>query len=100
MYIVIEGQDGTGKSTQARLLKEHYEKQDNKYQKKMNKILHDPAITSLRNKDLERYEEYLEAVINGEVEPSNHPFYKDHCKSFMMIQSVNPSLYQILAPSK
>lgn len=27
MYIVIEGQDGTGKSTQARLLKEHYEKQ-------------------------------------------------------------------------
>ena len=27
MYIVIEGQDGTGKSTQARLLKEYYEKQ-------------------------------------------------------------------------
>lgn len=27
MYIVIEGQDGTGKSTQARLLKEHFEKQ-------------------------------------------------------------------------
>lgn len=27
MYIVLEGQDGTGKSTQARLLKEHYEKQ-------------------------------------------------------------------------
>ena len=26
MYIVIEGQDGTGKSTQARLLKEHFEK--------------------------------------------------------------------------
>ena len=26
MYIVIEGQDGTGKSTQARLLKEYYEK--------------------------------------------------------------------------
>ena len=25
MYIVIEGQDGTGKSTQAKLLKEHYE---------------------------------------------------------------------------
>jgi len=66
----------------------------------MNEILHDPAITSLRNKDLERYEEYLEAVINGEVEPSNHPFYKDHCKSFMMIKSANPSLYQILAPSR
>lgn len=30
MYIVIEGQDGTGKSTQARLLKEHYEKQGKK----------------------------------------------------------------------
>lgn len=27
MYVVIEGQDGTGKSTQARLLKEYYEKQ-------------------------------------------------------------------------
>ena len=27
MYIVIEGQDGTGKSTQARLLQEYYEKQ-------------------------------------------------------------------------
>lgn len=28
MYIVIEGQDGTGKSTQAKLLKEFFEKQD------------------------------------------------------------------------
>ena len=27
MYIVIEGQDGTGKSTQAELLKRHYEEQ-------------------------------------------------------------------------
>lgn len=26
MYIVIEGQDGTGKSTQAKLLKDHFEK--------------------------------------------------------------------------
>ena len=30
MYIVIEGQDGTGKSTQARLLQEYYEKQGKK----------------------------------------------------------------------
>lgn len=30
MYIVIEGQDGTGKSTQARLLKEYYENQGKK----------------------------------------------------------------------
>ncbi len=28
MYIVIEGQDGTGKSTQARLLQEYFEKQN------------------------------------------------------------------------
>ena len=28
MYIVIEGQDGTGKSTQAELLKKHFEEQD------------------------------------------------------------------------
>lgn len=30
MYIVIEGQDGTGKSTQAELLKEYFEKQGRK----------------------------------------------------------------------
>ena len=30
MYIVIEGQDGTGKSTQARLLQEYFEKQGKK----------------------------------------------------------------------
>ena len=30
MYIVIEGQDGTGKSTQVELLKEYYEKQSRK----------------------------------------------------------------------
>ncbi|MBR3175826.1 thymidylate kinase, partial [Candidatus Saccharibacteria bacterium] len=30
MYIVIEGQDGTGKDTQANLLKEYFEKQGKK----------------------------------------------------------------------
>ena len=77
----------------------HYEKQDNKYQKRMNEILHNSAITSLRNNDMERYEEYLEAVVNWQIEPSSHPFYKAHCQSFNMIKSANPSLYQILAPS-
>lgn len=78
----------------------HYEKQDNKYQQRMNEILHDPAITSLRNNDMERYEEYLEKVVNWEVEPSAHPFYNAHCQSLNMIKSINPSLYQILVPSR
>ena len=34
MYIVIEGQDATGKDTQAKLLKEYYEKQGKTYEKK------------------------------------------------------------------
>ena len=65
----------------------------------MNNILHDTAITSLRNDDMERYEEYLEAVVNGQVEPSSHPFYRAHAQSFRMIQATNPSLYQTLVPS-
>ena len=76
-----------------------YEKQDNKSQQEMNEILHDVAITSLRNNDMERYEEYLEAVVNWQIEPSSHPFYKAHCQSFNMIKHTNPSLYQMLAPS-
>jgi hypothetical protein len=30
----------------------------------MNAILHDTALTSLRNNDMENYEEYLKAVAN------------------------------------
>jgi hypothetical protein len=30
----------------------------------MNSILHNVALTSLWNDDMERYEEYLEAVVN------------------------------------
>ena len=78
----------------------YYEEKDNKYQQRMNEILHDPAITSLRNDDMERYEEYLKKVINWEIEPSSHPFYNTHCQSFRMIQQINPSLYKILAPNR
>ena len=76
-----------------------YEKIDAKNQKKMNEILHDAALTSLRNNDMERYEEYLESVVNWQVEPSSHPFYKAHSQSFQLIQKTNPSLYQLIAPS-
>lgn len=76
-----------------------YEKSNAKYQQSMNNILHDAAIISLRNDDMERYEEYLEAVVNGQVEPSSHPFYRAHTQSFRMIQATNPSLYQTLVPS-
>ena len=77
-----------------------YERSDAKYQQSMNAILHDVALTSLWNDDMERYEEYLEAVANGQIEPSSHPFYKAHAQSFRMIQCTNPSLYQMLAPSR
>ena len=43
----------------------YYENQDNKYQKKMNDVLRNPARTSQQNKDMERYEEYLENMVNG-----------------------------------
>ena len=33
-------------------------------QQSMNTILHDAALTSLRNNDMENYEEYLRAVAN------------------------------------
>ena len=46
------------------------------------------------------FEEYLEAVANGQIEPSSHPFYKAHAQSFRMIQCTNPSLYQMLTPSR
>ena len=48
---------------------------------------------------MERYEEYLEAVVNWQVEPSSHPFYQTHSQSFRMIKETNPSLYQMLVPS-
>lgn len=76
-----------------------YEKSDAKYQERMNKILHDTAVTSLWNDDMERYEEYLEAVVNWQVEPSSHPFYQAHRQSFRMIECTNPSLYRTLVPS-
>ena len=43
----------------------YYENQDNKYQKKMNDVLRNPARTSQQNNDMERYEEYLENIVNG-----------------------------------
>ena len=76
-----------------------YEKSDARYHQSMNAILHDAALTSLWNDDMERYEEYLEAVVNWQVEPSSHPFYQAHCQSFKIIALRNPSLYQILTPS-
>jgi len=76
-----------------------YEKSDAKYQERMNKILHDTAVTSLWNDDMERYEEYLESVVNWQVEPSSHPFYQAHRQSFRILEHTNPSLYKTLVPS-
>ena len=76
-----------------------YEKSDAKYQQEINAILHDTALVSLWNNDMERYEEYLEAVVNWQVEPSSHPFYKAHAQSFKLISCTNPDLYKMLAPS-
>lgn len=74
------------------------ENQDAKYQSSMNDVLHNAAVTWMRNDDMERYEEYLEAVLNWQVEPSSHPFYTKHMQSFAMIQAINPALYWELAP--
>lgn len=68
-------------------------------QQNMNTILHDAALTSLRNNDMENYEEYLKAVANWQIEPSSHPFYKSHAQSFKLISCTNPSLYRMLVPS-
>ena len=76
-----------------------YEKSDAKYQQSMNEILHSAAITSLWNNDMERYEEYLKLVVNWQIEPSSHPFYKAHEQSFNQLRNTNPSLYQALVPS-
>ena len=65
----------------------------------MNAILHDTALTSLRNNDMENYEEYLKAVANWQINPSSHPFYKTHAQSFQLISCTNPNLYRMLAPS-
>lgn len=75
------------------------EVRDAKYQQEMNDILHDVALTSMWNNDMERYEEYLEAVVNWQVEPSSHPFYTAHRQSFNIIQNTNPSLYNTLVPT-
>ena len=74
------------------------EKKDAKYQSSMNDILHNAAVTWMWNDDMERYEEYLEAVLNWQVEPSSHPFYTKHMQSFAMIQATNPALYWELVP--
>lgn len=76
------------------------ENKDAKYQSSMNDILHEAALTSLWNDDMERYEEYLEAVLNGQVEPSSHPFYTAHRRSFAMIQATSPNLYWALVPNR
>lgn len=76
------------------------ERQEAKYQSNMNDILHDAALTSLWNNDMERYEEYLEAVLNWQVEPSSHPFYTKHMQSFAMIKSTSPDLYWVLVPNR
>lgn len=77
---------------------QRYERRDAKSQQQMNTLLKDTAITSLWNNDMERYEEYLEMVVNWIVEPSTHPFYTAHKQSFNMIQNINPTLYWTLVP--
>lgn len=69
-----------------------------KSNKEMNELLHNTALISLWNDDAESYQQYLEAVINWQVEPSSHPFYKAHESSFYQLQMTNPSLYQRVVP--
>lgn len=74
-------------------------KRQNKQQLKMNESLRNATITSLRNDDMENYEEYLEAVVNGQVDANTHPFYKRHEVAFNRIRREWPSLYAMLVPS-
>lgn len=76
------------------------EKNEARYFCSKNDILHDATLLSLWNDDLEGYDKYLEEVYNHNIEPSSHPFYARHIKSFQMIQHTSPNVYWALAPSR
>lgn len=65
-----------------------------KYNEKVNRILQDATLKRLWNEDMEWFQDYLEDVWSWKIEhPAQCPFYTQHMRDFLYIQSINPTLY-------
>lgn len=71
---------------------------ERKNQAKINTLLNDAAAESLKNRDQKEYQRYLVDVINGNVRPDTHPFYKDNEVNFNIIKNTNPNFYDQIVP--